>query len=394
MGQILSRNLFSLGKFVMLVWLVVLASQTGTSQRKANCELSIFGSLKVDVCGNENQRRFILVMNIGNVLPSDSLFGFNFQISYDKEKVKITDALYLNTLSEFFDTKAVSINSSQGKINGYAILMGMQPVYGNRPLIAFNGLWISNCPDTASFIVDYIEFTDEFKISIDSLKPAILLGEIFTSKDRIFQIEATKDTIVNQENSFVFDVDVKVPKLSRLDQFDLKVFSNYWRFVVDSVQVLGNDYELLGFEILSGDILDTFKLTFKINFDSGRVNTLRFFSKVFNENNFVKVLIEPEFDSFCKCVNNFVTDSIVLFYEYEKPNLIQIENNDFNIDSEYLVMITDLMGKLISKFNIKSIMLVENELKNMFLDLSKGTYFVIYMDKNLKVIKREIYVNY
>ncbi|MCX7909249.1 MAG: T9SS type A sorting domain-containing protein [Ignavibacteria bacterium] len=372
-----------------------MASQTGISQRKANCELSIYGSLKIDVCGNENQRRFILVMSIGNVLRSDSLFGFNFQISYSKDKVKITDALYINTLAEFFDTKAVSINSKEGKITGYAILMGMHPVYGNRPLIAFNGLWISECPDTAIFSVDFIEFTDEFKINIDSLKPTMLYGEVLYSKDKVFELKANKDTISSKDSSVFFDINVKVPKNSRLNEFRINVISDFDAIKIDSVRSLGNDIEFSKYQLMGIDKIDTFKTFFNVKYDSGKTNVVRFYITNNKPNEFVKIIFEPEYDKNCKCVYENTNDTLLTFYE-KIINNFKEENNFFEIDlvNNVNIIIYDMIGRIVKELDFGQGFYGYEELESAFKNLPKGIYYVVLFNKNKRFNKREIYVNY
>ncbi|QLH54820.1 MAG: hypothetical protein CH6_4177 [Candidatus Kapaibacterium sp.] len=388
MVRILLKSLSILSRFLILVWLALVASQTGISQKKANCELSIYGSLKIDVCGNENQKQFILVMSIGNVQRSDSLFGFNFQISFDKENVKFTDALYLNTLSEFFDMKSVSFDSANGKINGYAVSLGMEPIYGNRPLIAFYGKWISKCPDTANFSIDYIEFTDEFKTTIDSMKPTILIGEVFPKDDRVFRVSSPKDTIVSADSISEFDLLVSISKDSRIDNFNLICKFDSEKLSIDSVVPASEDFEFLNSEV---DDLGNLKLSFANKNDIGNRNTIKFYLKHLMPNVFSKITISPEFDLECKCVTDFTKDSVYVVYKKEISNYFEEENNEFNIDGNY-IQIYDVMGRLIKEVYLEC-SLSDGDTSFMN-EIGKGIYFVVIRKGNSKIINREIYVNY
>jgi hypothetical protein len=382
------KKLFILGNVTIVVWLAFVASQTALSQRKANCELSVYGSLKIDVCGDVNKRQFILVMSIGNVFRSDSLFGFNYQISYNKEKVKITDALYLNTLSEFLDNKTASINSKEGKINGYAITMGMEPVYGNRPLIAFNGQWISDCPDTAIFTIDYIEFTDEFKVEIDTLKPAKLIGDVFVSNDRIFKVSIPIDTMTTTDSLAQMDVNLKIPRNSRLGEFNLNINGFFNKLVIDSVAILGNDFEINSYEYLNGN---NFIVKIKNKNDFGQENTLRLYLHFYKPNEIIKISIEPEYEMYCKCISGFTGDSVNAFYKKE-TSYVDLENNGINIDGYYRFLVYDNIGRLVKEMIIEK----PQEIDKWFqiLGLSKGIYYVFIENQFSKVIERKIYVNY
>jgi hypothetical protein len=387
MAQISLRSLYSLSKVAIFVWLAFLASQTGMSQRKANCELSIYGSLKIDVCGNANQKQFILVMSIGKVLRSDSLYGFNYQISYDTGKVKFTDALYLNTLSEFFEMKSATFNAKEGKINGYAITLGMEPVYGDRPLIAFNGIWKTDCPDSAVFRIDYIEFTDEFKILIDTLKSVTLYGDVFYSKDRILEISTKGDTIETQNPEAILDMDIKIPKQSRLENVVLNVYYPLEKMSIDSATLLDGNLELLFIEKNNGNV----KVHIANKNDNGVVNSIRFYSTISSVNEYHKVTFVPEFENYCKCVSGYISDSLLVIY-HKQIDKIEEENNENDIDGIYYVYIFDLLGNLVKMEELSGNRydFLGDKLKK----LPNGTYFLVKCNEKLEVIERKIYVNY
>ncbi|MFN3307109.1 MAG: hypothetical protein ACK42Z_07995 [Candidatus Kapaibacteriota bacterium] len=383
MVQILSRKWYLLSRFVLLVWLAILASQTSYTQRHSNCELSVYGSLKIDVCGSENQKRFILVMSIGNVTRRDSLFGFNFQLSYDNNKVRITDALYLNTLSEFFDNKNVFINSKEGKVYGYAITMGMEPIYGNRPLLALNGLWISQCPDTCTFTVDYIEFTNEFKIIIDTLKPAKLVGEIFYSSDRFFEISILPDTLKFEDNKGVIDLNIRIPKNSRLTNYSIIGVYDPDMISFDSITSLSDNIRIEDYEHTNNLV----RLFCKNLYDIADTQKIRFYINFMAENNFTIVVFYPEYDLTCKCLSGYKTDSVSVVY-IKETSLLTEEKNHIDIDKCYVY---DVMGRLVNNIDVQS---NYSGFRNGMHFLNRGIYYVICRDKFSKIIERKIYVNY
>ncbi len=382
MVLILSRNWSLLNKYFFLVWLAFLASQiTGYSQRKANCELSIYGSLKVDVCGNEKAKQFILVMSIGNVQRSDSLFGYNYEITFDNNKVKITDALYFNTLSEFMDAKSASINNSLGKINGYAITFGTEPIYGNKPLAAFNGVWISECPDTAFFKINYIEFTDEFKVGIDTLKPAVLLGIVDTINGRIFSISVNNEEINITEDTFYIDCSLNVPDNSRIDYFDIVAKYNPEYYQLDSVIIPDSIIEYLIVDNeLDGSIFK-FKLLSDINANlnlkiRGRLKLFNTFSD--------KIILYPNFDKYCKCVVGSSIDSVNV--KYNNISLVsELTDNIYSRDGDCMYRVYDVMGRLIFES--------ETEEENFYV-VPSGFYFIVKNCSGKIILKKTINVNY
>ena len=365
----------------MLVWLAVFASQTGLSQRRANCELSVYGSLKIDVCGNEKSKQFILVMSIGEVKRADSLYGFNYEIQFDNKKVKFTDALYLNTLSEFMDAKTANINNTQGKISGYAVTFGLEPIYANKPLIAFNGLWISDCPDTAQFVINYIEFTDEFKVSIDTLKPAFLIGVVDSTKDRVFKFTVSPDSVRIEGNTFEFDASVQVPLNSRLNYFDIEAKYDPNLIMLDSVAVIDSNIEYLISDYNENGT--TFK--FSVKSDDGKVCNLKFFGKSKNNLDFsTEILFNPVFERECKCVVSSTSDSLIVSRKMASF-INEKENNINDIDFGTSILIYDVMGNLIYK---------GEKIPDNLSSLSNGVYFVVEYSGMKKMLKKLINVNY
>ncbi len=382
MVLVLSRNWSLLNKLSILIWLAFFASQiTGFSQRKTNCELSIYGSLKIDVCGNEKAKQFILVMGIGNVQRNDSLFGYNYEISFDNNKVKITDALYFNTLSEFMEAKSASINNSHGKINGYAITFGSEPIYGNKPLAAFNGIWISDCSDTAFFKINYIEFTDEFKVEIDSLKPAFLLGIVDSTNDRNFFLSFNSDEININEDTFYIDCSLRIPVNSRLENFDIVAKYNKEYYLLDSVIIPDTTIEYLAVDKDVDGSIFKFKLLNDngVNLNFKLRGILKYFD-IFSD----KIILYPFFDNYCKCIVGNSVDTVNV--ENNKINYSPESNdNVYNIERNCEVKIYDILGRLLFE---------GKELIGDSFILQNGFYFIVKNCTGKKFLKKIINVNY
>lgn len=387
--RVLWKNLLSVGKIAFLAWLTFTVSQAGFSQRKIDCALSIYGSLKIDVCGNnENQKEFVLVMDIGKVNPEDSLFGFNFEINYEPEKVAITDPLYINTLSEYLSDKQVMVDSKNGKVRGYAITMGFIPVYGQKPLIAFFGKWLQPCPDSASFSVSYIEFTDEFKGIVENYKPATLYGEVALKPERIFSTQFAVDSIVNELN-FSFDVNLSIPAGSRLKNFELDLNRNDKNITLDSVYSVTNGVEVLLLE----PIENGYKIHCNIINDNGSNQVLKVFGKIDETDVLDTLYVRPAFDEECKCIVGSSTDEILIKYTkigyvFEKDGKNENIKN-INIDDVVAVYLIDVLGK-VTKLERD----VLQNMENLLNEEPNGIYYVV-IETNKKVYyKKMIKINY
>ena len=124
-------------------------------------------------CADQTTRTFILTIDIGEMTKTDSLYGYNFQINYDSNRVVLTDMLTAGTLSENCDFKNGG-NDTLGRFRGTAMMMGMTPMTGKLPLTAVKGYLKENCyedMDSAKFSLEYMEFTDEFTHDSVMLNP-------------------------------------------------------------------------------------------------------------------------------------------------------------------------------------------------------------------------------
>lgn len=379
------KNLLLVGKIALLAWLTVAVSQAGISQRKIDCVLSIYGSLKIDVCGNDNQKEFVLVLDIGKVNSQDSLFGFNFEIGYEPEKVSITEPLYINTLSEYLDAKAVTIDSKNGKITGYAVTMGLIPVYGQKPLMAFLGKWLANCPDSAVFSTSYIEFTEEFKGIVENYRPAVLYAEVSPKPERVFTCQFGNDSIVDKSNFFV-DINLRIPANSKLKNFEIELNKNDANIIFDSVYSVTNDIEILLFE----ETENGYKIHCNIINDNGNNQILKVFGRIDTTNVADTIYVKPVFDEECKCISGSLADKMLIKYSnigYVFENNESKEN--FNIDEIAAVYLVDFLGKVTK--------LEKEVLKNgtnILNDKPDGVYFMIINTNKKAYYKKMIKMNY
>lgn len=379
------KNLLSVGKIAFLAWLTFAVSQAGLSQRKIDCALSIYGSLKIDVCGNENQKEFVLVMDIGKVNPEDSLFGFNFEINYEPEKVNITDPLYINTLSEYLSDKQITVDSKNGKVRGYAVTMGFIPVYGQKPLIALLGKWLTPCPDSANFSISYIEFTEEFKGVVENYKPVMLYGEIIPKPDRIFNTQFAVDSIVNEPN-FSFYINLKIPANSRLKNFELNLNRADRNITLDSVYSVTNGVEVLLLETTENG----YKIHCNVINDNGSNQVLKVFGRIDGADVVDTLYVEPLFDKQCKCVVGSSTDKVLI--KYTKIGYVfenKDKNEDINIDDIVAIYLIDLLGKA-TKLERD----VLRNMENLLNEESNGIYFMVIHTNKKVYYKKMIKMNY
>lgn len=156
-----------------MLLIAVLAVFTAASTLSAQDTLRIRSYQIVNVCSDE--RRWLLAVDLGRVLPSDSLVSFDITIGYDRTKLRPTDVLKEGTLSAGM-SYAPFLNTvvpNEMRIAGGNII---KTVSGNEPLVAIAGDFLGSCGQVDTLGYPWpATFNSEFKkrltvVRIDSVK--------------------------------------------------------------------------------------------------------------------------------------------------------------------------------------------------------------------------------
>ncbi len=387
-----------------LLWLV----PYGTGQElKADEPITakIVSKRVVDVCGLKKDQ-VIVVIDLGKIVRSDSLFGCNFQLSYDSTKLRFHSALYLNTLAEFFEFKQVGF-VRKGQIIGAVATMGMQPVAGDRPLIGFLGDYIGECKDSAWIVFDYLEFTDEFTRKVifeNNFVEAIVADK----PERYFNLVADNDTTVIDTNAqrANFKIIARQGIDSTLFKLDVKLLmNNFDNFYVESVQ--SADTNLLKIDSLkiTDDSVD---ISFFVN---GKLNNKEIAIISIAEKKKAKevaeILIKPVgIDNDCSCFK-YLNESTHYVKSEEKKQDTTTSVGDFDSDEVkefYSAMnnewIIENRGNGLCRvaiYDARGNLVAQNQcyvgISRISLDgFSNGVYYGIIQYSNYKKIKMKILI--
>lgn len=181
----------------------------------------IYPYSKVDLCDKDKPggREVLLLIDIGSIKPIDSLYGFDYDISYNPEKIKFIQPIYIGTLSEAFEAHDMSIDAQKGLVRGFATTMifSNPPVSGNKPLIGFLVESKSDCADTSIVKLTSIEFTEEFKKVYDTLEAATVETKVMDKSERGAEVKLEIDTITNYGRRLIGRV--VVDKNAKFDSF-------------------------------------------------------------------------------------------------------------------------------------------------------------------------------
>jgi hypothetical protein len=338
----------------------------GTGQElKAEDTARIVSKRVVDVCG-QRKGQVVVVIDLGKILKSDSLFGCNFQLSYDSTKLRFHSALYLNTLAEFFEFRQVGFVRS-GKIIGAVATMGMQPTAGDRPLVGFLGDYLDSCAGSVKIYIDYLEFTDEFK-KVFWYENGFVVGEVADKPERYFKLNVEQDTTIidSLKTEAVFTIKAEQGIDEDIDNLGIKLkMDNFDNYYIKSVK--SADTNLLKIEDLN-ITEDSVDISFFVN---GKLNNKEIaivnIAEKRKGEEVAEILISPEVvDNHCSCFSRSISGLHYVKSLKKKDDTTAVKdntdvyedikdyysenNNEWIIESKrarFTISVYDIMGNLI-----------------------------------------------
>lgn len=396
------KSVFKITKYLaFLLSVLLLNSNPGAIKAQNEVTLKIENTEQIDLCGADRNKRVIITLYMGKILPSDSLFGFNGQLLYNPDKIQFHTALPINTLAEFFDYNKAEFSERGKIIFNVSQWLSNYPISGNRPLFAFLGNYLGKCPDTSWVNLDYIEFTNEFKKTIKDVSNGLVNAEILYDDTRYLQTKFEVDTLEflkdDQEKNIRIVFDVKPGlRISNLklnienenpSQFDIVQINSLNEYIIiDSVQENDGKIELylsILNDTLAGidlnlNIMEKFKsdTISQLSIEPTQVNECTCVSKLVGSNCFLK---SNKIDTIPSWINFEDDSSKELNIDY-KNNYLTIQNNNGNVQQ---VIITNLLGMNLMTYKPED----KVEIKINTELLTSGIYFV-YIVKNNN--KREI----
>jgi hypothetical protein len=168
--------------------IVVLAVLSAASTLSAQDTLKVRSYRVVDLC--QNERRWLLAVDLGRILPSDSLVSFDITIGYDRTKLRPTDVLKEGTLSAAMSYEPF-LNTAVTNEMRVAAGNIVKTVSGDVPLVAIAGDFLGSCFDVDTLGYPWpATFNSEFKkkytvVRFDTVK-ATTIPRVHTNKGFAF----------------------------------------------------------------------------------------------------------------------------------------------------------------------------------------------------------------
>jgi len=398
----MQKQMHILTKLLLLV--ILTGSSIMSFDSYANVKAIAESRRQVDLCKPYEERQVVIVINIGTVMPSDSLYGFNIELSYNPEKILLHTGLYTGNLSEAFDTKSFNFDNENGKAWGYATNIKnvlAPPVFGNKNLVGIVGEYIGNDTDTAIVTISYIEFTEEFKKEINEYVPAVVYAD-YIPKENLELNTVPSASIIemkHDEAGFV-DLSFETNNEANPKQMLYTIEITEGEFIISDIELFSNDNIDISTHIISGKNAEVNLVAF----DNYSLNNL-FRVEVKKDNTDLATTgtlrIIPSSDSPDNCIKYFNYAEIQLI-GHKKPNdttsvkydsndniIAYVNDNELIIKSENTRMTkVDIYNSMGQISNISQIFEGEHYRQNLD-GLSNGLYLAVikFTDNTIKTIK-------
>ena len=373
-----------------LIVMLTLGGSIAKAQSTVPVTLKVHGG-DVHLCELENDRDFIISLSIGQVLSTDDLYGYSLYINFDPSVVRMTGGLKLNTLSEHLSEFSTKIYGGTLEIHAVDFI---NKTYGDKPLIAFQGEYISDCAGTFTIEIEALEPVDDYKHEVDVSNAQIDVYAVIedTTDTKFFATTIDSDSLIMQAVDYTdsFVITAEAYELAKIDkaQFVISLsdqeFSEF--FVIDKIVEKNN---VLVTEYLSSDQSCTITANISDEFNSGEIFEV-FISKKDSVNAQANLTIESKIITECSCITKIIDDSIALRAYKDTTTGVNVEIiTDSQIKSYYSsgedVFVIDLKGLKSNKIEIFSMLgyIIKNTNSEILSDeirmdascISNGVYF-------------------
>ncbi len=385
--------------------LIVMLSLVGSiakAQSTVPVTLQVHGG-DVHLCELENDRDFVISLSIGQVLSTDDLFGYSLYINFDPSVVRMTGGLKLNTLSEHLSEFSTKVYGGTLEIHAVDFI---NKTYGDKPLIAFQGEYISDCAGTFTIEIEALEPVDDYKHEVDVSNAQIdVYAVIDENDDKFFATTIDSDSLIMpaDEYSRSFMITADAYSLAKIDKAEFVIslsdqeFPEF--FVIDKI-VEKNNVRVT--EYLSSDQSCTITANITDEFNADEIFEV-FISKKDSVNAQANLTIESKIITECSCITKIIDDSIALRAYKDTTTGVNVEIiTESQIRSYYSssedVFKIDMRGMRANRIEIFSMLgyIIKNTKSEILSDeirmdascISKGVYFgrISLLDGDVKKI--------
>ncbi len=317
----------------MIFWLLLMTGSSPEVIGKEEIIAKLNSYSIVDVCGK--RKELVILVEIGPVSKSDSLIGFNFEVSFDSTKFKFSPVpIKISTMAEFFEYVNISPSPiDRSKLTGWGVNLSLRPIAGNGRLIGFIGDYVGQgCPDTNLINFENISFNEEFKKEVVGYENAEVITYIKDVDDRRLGVNILNDTLKFDDTTTTIELAAEIIS-SDIEKLE---FADFEIEIADA-----NNYDISEIKPLSGNIeIAEFtkqddKYYFKVNFTgdiSGNEQIALIVNEIKKDSLVTSLKINPIRVNECACITNLNGD--ILFLESFKAidTIVSVLDDRIGID--------------------------------------------------------------
>ena len=376
-------------KLNILFWLSAVVLIAGFQNIMSQTEVKLKNHYNVKVCSSDKDKEFLVTLGIGQVLNSDKLYGFDFIVKYDRSKVRIDGPIYLNTISESTKYRDVNIGYDSNMVRAFAF--SENPLSGDRELIGFSGVILTDCEEPIDFEIIDFEIADDYTKSFSVESTLTVVPYKVNDTEKKVEINLDRHEIMfetNNTNELI--VSVKINPYTDLENivFDVSLNDDLPFEIIDAVSV-NEDV-----------VVDTFvkkdKNLYELNlnlFDN--ISDLQIIKFIIKEKYKSKtdisgnILISPRDFGNCNCYSEFKGAEALLVSKADSISTVDVIGNTVNKFDLYFsngdlilhnsdnvfvrnIEIYDVLGNIVKNYNINN----SNTTITQRLDfMNSGAYF-------------------
>lgn len=330
------NNRFSIYMMLLLLPMITIGNSGSLfSQNEIKPVLTNFYNTRL--CGTERNKEILILIEVGNVSLKDSLYGFDFSVSYDPDLIKFESPVYVNTLAELFEWKDISFGLDYGKVKGYAL--ANFALGGNKPLIGFLGKYIHNCDVATPLVLEYLEFTDDFQKVVVESDTLWIKPNIVDNPEYMYNIALEDELYVFEDEDtklFKADIEYVSNEIGGELTFDVRVDSD--NYLIESIQPINSSFDILEQNVLQDG------LNLKVNLNDEHAGNYEFTILLRelrkDSNQTYKLNVVPLQLSECNCVSIYNGDFVEIrtVIDGQDTTVSAIDNRHY---SNHIEVLTD-----------------------------------------------------
>lgn len=392
-------------KYCVLLMSVIFITGTGSAVSK-----SISANLRneyqiTDACNGSEKREILLLLDLGRVEQSDSLYGITVEIKYDTAKIKLENIITQNTLAEGFKYQYFLPSKEEGIVR---LIVGdidpdLPPAFGNKPALGLFCSWISECEDSAEFSINYIEFTSEFKNTVDTLNSVVVYTKDLKDAARKIEFTLSKDSLVFDDNTVqqALSVNMKSALNTKTELIKIKIQKpDPTKAEIVNIQATDDRFEITDKNEDENNIYISAQTNAFI--DNGKILDFEVKNNAIDTTE-TDLVINAEILNSCNCVSEIIGDNIQIVNYYVNNTSVNDETGSnikayYSSSADCFIISSDMIINRTTVYSIMGVLLDDKKTNSEIMRIdtqnyTKGVYILCVETQQGEIIKIKLIKN-